>query len=702
MGRSTIGEDRKLQRRSSLSRLGNASIINVFSPPTMSSADTPAETDDEAVGNQLQKIKLTGMNPNTKLVYEIINSIFDKKFGYYECSSSSCTSLANQSSEYSFDKRLKYWKDSLAERRYIANSIKAKTGKLAGEVLFNRGSTIDERDKQTVKRLIDFADRMNPIVLKKRQKSRLPCYLVSDECGRQRIINELDETLPKAERDKGTIVEISGLPAIAKEEQLGKRKEQGCEKKYQWMRSKVLEQRIEEKREDIERVIEFYPDIEHLEIIGESLQRPHVLEHNSEIQLLKEETIKHFSSSDSSECGEAIEKPQELIEEQPLIEYGIKINDQTFILASKRSSKTVNVDMNFICEPFEKVIKRVLRLENIGKKVLNLEWAHRSYYEKTGALLKPHDDDFIFNRKPFRLISGEVYDVVMQFQPRKVNICKEKWVIKIDPQFFCRKMDGVVVKLSGYCTPPPEYTRKLNEMQRLVIEKSNLKMMRKLTTHVGDLTPLITPSEVICPYKRELNELELFEQYNSGYTCERFHDIELLKDLYQRVKKPREKAWDLNLETLKAMILRVPNPERRALLFDEMLGILETMRGIPAELETRGTTNPERDRTRLMYVRGIISAGIDEWEEMAYNLEENFIKPAIKEYYDELVAAEEEEEAGASETILFIEEAAVREIVIKKVRRRKVFRDTLYMQTYTYMCNIIEDMVSSIESTEIV
>ncbi|XP_011181752.2 uncharacterized protein LOC105211810 [Zeugodacus cucurbitae] len=668
------------------------SFINAFSPPSSMSTDHP-EQQGEHPGMFVH---------NRRIVLELVNKIFDNKRGNVELSSSHCSSLAKKPSVYSYDNRLKYWKDMLEQRKLVQANIQEKTGKAPAQVLFNRAVTVDERDKQTVRRLLDYAERLNPLTILHRQEGILPEYI---DCSRCQHVHALHETLPKAERDGEKIVEIAGLPLVTKEEQLGKPREQGAHKKSDWLRSKVLEERIEGKREDIERVIEFYPDIDKLQIVGESFDKMHTLRHNADIQYIGEEKI-HTISQDSSIC-EPTAQAAAIVEPTPQPDYSVRINEHIFLLTEKRSSKYVELEVRFECEPFEKVVKRVLHLENLGKRVLSCEWVHRPYFDKNANLLKAYDDEFIFQHKPFRLTSGETMDVVVQFQPRRADITKQKWMLKIDPQFFCRKVDAVVVRLSGKCKPAPEYIAKIRAVQTEVLNKSNTKMVRQITTRLASLTPLIKLPEVICPYKRTLTELELFEFYNPGYRCERYHDIQLLKGLYQRLKKPREPAWDLSIETLKALILRQESPDKRALYFVEMISLLEEMRGRPPiEFDERILDNTERERTCYVYVRGIISTGIDEWEELTLTIEEAFLKVAWKEYIENYSNTPGEGAGGDAEHIEVLlnefDEEELKVWLAKELRHRKAFRDTLYMQTYTHLCNFIEDIVSVIESTDIV
>uniref|UniRef100_A0A1A9ZA57 Uncharacterized protein n=1 Tax=Glossina pallidipes TaxID=7398 RepID=A0A1A9ZA57_GLOPL len=653
-------------RRATILNDSNRSELNIFSPTSELSYSHPIS-----------------MDHNRRLINDIVDKIFDERKGNVDISSSECSSKELQSSEHSFDKRLKYWKDVLRDRERLGDKIRKQTAKSRSEILYNCVSTVDERDKHTVQRLMDYAQRMEPIRLMNLQPGTLREKCTMETCL---LVPEVQETLPKAERDMGKVVEISGIAKVVKTEIMGKPKYYDSEKEYKWLKSKILEQRIEEIGEDIERVIEYYPDIDNLQIVGESLIKSTVMRHSLDIQVLRHVDIVNISSESTQGGLQALEIVGDGLDTIENVDCAMRVNDFTFAMGEKRSSKNVSVEVSFVSHPFERKLKQVLTIKNLGKKVLNFEWTHRSYYEKNSVLLKSLDDEFVFDRRPFRLYSGEMREINILYQPRRVDIVKSKWILKVEPQFFCRKLDGIVMKLSGICNVPPEYEKKIFDIQREVIEKSNLRMMRKLTTNLASTTPLIRPVEATCPYQRVLNEMELFEQHNPGYKCERYHDLELLRELYRRVKKPRSHPWNLEIDTLK-------NYTRAD----------ERTKG----LEKRILENPEKDRTKLVFVRGIICTGIDDWEELTLNLEEAFVKTTlpifheeVAKYYATLGEMGSDEELEERRYPPMNDEKLVRTFVIeRRVRRLKPFCDSLFMQTYTLLCNFIEDVVNIIEST---
>lgn len=176
-------------------------------------------------------------------------------------------------------------------------------------------------------------------------------------------------------------------------------------------------------------------------------------------------------------------------------------------------------------------------------------------------------------------------------------------------------------------------------------------------------------------------------------------------DLYRRAKKPREKLWDLQVNTLKSTILKIPQPETRALMFHELSGILESMKGKSIDLEIKIFNNPERNRTRLLYVRGIISTAIEDWVDLVCTVEESFYQTSLQVLNNELAMqqadTEGENEESANILNLLQDETEKRQYVLENhVHKLKSYRDSLYMQTYTLLCDFAENIVNIIESTD--
>lgn len=220
----------------------------------------------------------------------------------------------------------------------------------------------------------------------------------------------------------------------------------------------------------------------------------------------------------------------------------------------------------------------------------------------------------------------------------------------------------------------------------------------------ASLAPIIENPPLLCPYQRALDERELFNTQNPSYRCERYADLEALKDLHALAKKPRDRSWDLSIEDLRHSIGRQPARFMREKLHNRLVELLQPMKCTRSEALIRMEHNPERVRACFIYVRGTISSAIDEWEKMALGIDDQFFKLELLRYAAEKRAQREDsreqtpkkrqrdhaEEPGDLVTV---------DAVSKKVRTNKYLKDSLYVHTYNLLCDAAEDIVSVIEST---
>ncbi|XP_037938898.1 uncharacterized protein LOC119672020 [Teleopsis dalmanni] len=226
--------------------------INLFSPSITSQGSLEVQKHD-----------------NRKLIEEIVDRMFDEEKGLQDSlSDSSCSSVELRVKSPQSDLRLRNWRHHLAERNKVAQAIRAKTGKTESGVLLHRATNADERDKQTVKRVLDYAERLNPLKLRARKTMKWQEYEKLDTCQH---IPELTETWPRAERIGSTKIEISGLPHMIKKELVSKQTSNKKKRMNGWLHSKELDKTIERKKKDIKRVIEFFPNIDEIQIQGEGI-----------------------------------------------------------------------------------------------------------------------------------------------------------------------------------------------------------------------------------------------------------------------------------------------------------------------------------------------------------------------------------------------------------------------------------------------
>lgn len=662
------------------------------------------------------------------VVDDILDQIFEERRGHFPETSSSCKDPkeANVDADKHIDKRLKYWRDVLKKRQEIQLRLQAATGRQPEEMLHNRLSTFDHRNKQTVKRVLDYAERMRPQTLAAREHAWLSTVVDPCTCAHAEGVCE---TLPQPEQDGFTNVEITGLPSVIQKELLGAEASPE-EREHSWLKSRVLEHRIDERFGDIRKVIEHFPKIDGLEVTGTNVEK---LRPKRDTELLGEQLIFQVSTSNPDVCASEIcddlddevqlNDEEEEDAEPEIPEIALCINGKKYIPCGAALTECCELLTPFNCDPFQRRRKTVLQLKNIGRQTLSFSWQQGVYFYNRATLLLAKDDEFLFDTDSFRLIPGEERKVIVMYQPRKVGMAVELWRLQITPRIFCGNNESIQLRFHGRCTAPKEYMERLRELHCAVICKSNTEAMKDILHMQAGLVPMIEPPPACCPYERHLDERELFNSLNPGYNCKRFDDIELFKEFYKAIKKPREPHWDLRLDTLKAVIMRIEYIPDRQETFEKFMILLGPLLGAPPGLECSTLGDAQKERTRFIYVRGVICNGIEEWEDMMFVLGEAFYKSELQHYFiKQMVDAEEGEEEdegdGDRDRIrkIFLAEIKlpiksqtsedgkpldeiIHASVLGSLKHSKYFRDTLYVQTYSHLCTIAENIVSVIESS---
>ncbi|KAH8371159.1 hypothetical protein KR093_006338, partial [Drosophila rubida] len=620
------------------------------------------------------------------IINDIVDDMFHAKQGLATISSSSESLYNSFEASEDMDHRLKCWQDMIRDRLKIQSKIWKKTGKKPNEMLFNLPATVEQRDKGTIQRIMDYAARMNPVALSSKVPSMLPPSLNEHTCM---LMPSVVETLPSAEKAGKVEIEVTGLPASIKKELLWPNRmfsQRDDNEKNKWINSKVLESELMEKEADIKRVLKYYPNINKLEVVGVNGVRKDVTE---SINVVDSEDLRTVSDSTSS----VVSAEEEQIVSQPTsapeeIQVGLKINGLIYSTPAKLYIPTDDLIFHFECEPYQVQMKEVLRLENVGKRVMICDWTESV---KRGIAFKDRDKCFLFDDRLVVLFPGEVYVAKAVFCPNIISLVQQRWDLKIFPNVFCVRRQIFTIQLHGKCVPSAEYEKKLNYHHRLVIDKSNKQALRRLPLQQASLAPIIESPKLLCPYERALDEREIFNAQNVGYHCERYDDLEDLRSLYNSIKMPRAPAWDLRLQTIRETIFHLPVAELRANNLKKLINIQKYMKSCGERLDGEFEQHYERDRTRLIYVRGCISNGIEEWEELMASIE----SACIKSEYANFIS----EEVKSSPDLQFSYDK-IHDNMLMQLRTKKYYRDSLYIQTYTKMCDITENIVSIIESTE--
>ncbi|KAH8254299.1 hypothetical protein KR032_009437 [Drosophila birchii] len=306
------------------------------------------------------------------------------------------------------------------------------------------------------------------------------------------------------------------------------------------------------------------------------------------------------------------------------------------------------VEPYFICDPFQRLLRTVIRIENCGCLEMHFRWLRTEFFSNNDTLFRPEPGDFVFDTDPFFLAPGDIRDVSVLYQPRSVAIVKQRWLLVPRPQIFVRRPCAITLNIHGCCTAPKEF------LERLAMEGPRVSMSLERKP------PLDEPALLLCPYVRELEEREAFSQRNRSFQSRRHADMERLKKFFELVRPLNGfLVWNFSVHTLIHLVCAFRDAQERVRLFSELTHLLEGLRGAPGQsLDTVDTPERIRERwnTKMIYVRGILASRLQEWVDRM-----------------QLIRGPE---GGC-----------------------KYFHNSIYMLLHGLLCQAAEDIVSVIEST---
>jgi len=317
-----------------------------------------------------------------------------------------------------------------------------------------------------------------------------------------------------------------------------------------------------------------------------------------------------------------------------------------------------------------------------------VRWQQNTLYNRELNQHHATNGDFIFDTQSFILVPGHQRRIDVMYNPMVVGIKKQAWILNLQRSSFCG-VRRINIRFHGICTEPTCYGQRINRELQSVVSKRNRQLAGRLTKFHAELAPIVEQPHLDCPYERRLDEREVFSAQNPGFQAVRYADLETLKQLYMLVKKPRQPAWDYKIETVRQCIYQHEAQQREALQ-KLLLDIIEPMRCNSNEIYSKTEANAERQRTCFVYVKGIICSAIEEWEVLAQTLDQQFYKSELQRFINSLI------DAGQ---LIPKDDEIIEWYVSKKVKSCKYFKDSLYIQTYTILCDAAENIVSAIEST---
>lgn len=567
-----------------------------------------------------------------RLAFEIVDNILPKQSScyYYDDSDSSSDWVNDKSKPTHVDKRLLYWKNMIRQRRAMQRRLCAATGKKPDELLLNA----DCREHKTIESLLDRAEQVD------------------------------QET-----RDHYNIV---GVPKEANRELLGVVSRRNVIKR-KWLESQDLTQKIRSEFPNIKNIIEFCPDFDELEVIGKARwQRGHC----------QQESVYSVSTLNSESCinvslnlpmnSEPI-KLSNTEDRTSLLKLAVSINGTTYQV--DRPEYSPILERVFVCNPYEYSSRVVMRIENNGLQTLGFKWKRSEFFAYNDSLFNHDCAAFVFDTEPFQLVSGAFREVTVLFRPRKVGIIKQRWLLMTKPHIFRGFFRALTLNMHGRCKPPQEYLEAIEAL--LTINTKAARPSWKM--HNADKS-VLREALTSCPYSRDLSAYEVFNERNVGFHCKGRSDLIELRKFFALVKPPESPLqWNFSVGMLIDLVCVHEDIRQRCELFMELQELLAKLRGRSDHPRIACGENPQniaqRNRTRFIYVRGIISNCVEVWEQKIWLLSSKMLK------------------------VRTVQDSNTRTRSYKQ-KYSKTFRESLYIYTYDHLCDVVEDIVSVIESTE--
>ncbi|XP_052841661.1 uncharacterized protein LOC128255888 [Drosophila gunungcola] len=620
------------------------------------------------------------------------------------------------------DPRLRNWNRVLEQRRRLQERIERQTGKRAEDVLFNRSATIDEASKRMILRVLDTADRSRPLVRLK-ENATLTSLKPRRDPDLCRETHELFAAKPLLQP-----VEFVGLPQVTQEE-LAATKLTPEAAESQWQRSKVLGQRLEAKRQSIQQVLEFAPDLQELQVtpavgvVATDLPPITKVDEFELRQISGDSTVSEEEEEEDEEPekllfegvgegeGELELEPEKVgqeegvgqVETQDLDETqdrnGLMVNGKFLDYDNPSGATGRGINLLLTCDPYQRSVKVLLDIQNLSPKLVHIGWLSKN---RLRCDRLPSNAELVFDHSEFILEPLGRRVIRVMFQPQRVGLFTQRWSVCLARSPFCgtRRLDVV---LQGQCTMPAPFKRRLEAHRQVPVDKQQRLQASNILQMQASLAPIVENPPLRCPYQRVLDEREVFNAQNFSYRFDRYEDIEALKDIYALAKKPRDRPWDLSIETLRRVIGQQESRFLRESLHNRLVDLLQPMKCNRCSAYPLLEHSPERERARFIYVRGTISSTIDAWEVMTLGLDDQFFKLELLRYLAEHPSLQEPgglpQKSRRQEPTEPSDEMEIVEHVSKRVKASKYLKDSLYMHTYDLLCDAAEDIVSVIEST---
>ncbi|XP_011873784.1 PREDICTED: MYCBP-associated protein-like [Vollenhovia emeryi] len=440
--------------------------------------------------------------------------------------------LLSEDTSFSEDRRFVNWKKWLAERRKQTRRVESVTGRSQADQVQN--ST--ERFRAFVE-MKDLMEHAAGTVFTDKYRSgpefwRTPEFLPNrgDTC-----LPEISLTPSRKDLNLRPDLMHVGLPDLmAKERALASQKEEF------WKRSEYLKTRKLELAEELALLLPKEPETATLAIQGRAYER-------KKLPLLRIPPVTITEPDEDEPRGAA---------DQAAV---LRIQDREFVWHGSPSGRTEPVgtepivwSLTFAGKPNER-IEREIVLENKGTHVITYYWRY-SPFRTYGVSLERRGSPFFFNKTNGLILPGQIVRLGVWYRSGTRGVFTEFWRFvtepKLSPSTFVFRFWGCATDIQDEeLTDRQTIDEYLNRCVRDSMIRSIVEEIMTRVEHSELLEP---------PRETSLSQSDLFVSQNPYH---HYHPgiVMQLQAIYFDVAGKSTPAWNLSLDTLRGILLRIEN-----------------------------------------------------------------------------------------------------------------------------------------------
>nr|XP_031838002.1 MYCBP-associated protein-like [Nomia melanderi] len=439
------------------------------------------------------------------------------------------------------------WKKWLANRRKQYKHIKSSSGRHQTDQIMNACETI--RPLIEMRNLMDYANSpvvsdsvrggpefwKTPQALSNRGEQCLPDVTVTPS---KKELNVLPELM---------YVDLPEL--IEKEKDLVSLKS----KEPLWKRSQYLMDRKAQLSKEIQSLVPKEPETKHLVIQGRAPQ-PKTKPTRIPVITVSNDSFKE--DEEEAECE------PEVLQEQAVV---LRIQDREIVwkrrVSERGKADAISWNVTFSSQVNRRQEKQI-ELENKGNRVIIYEWRDASCVPTT-IPLKRRVSPFFFNKTKEVILPGQIVQLTFWYRPRVSGVSSELWRFKTDPE-LCPS--PLLFRLSGCSDTAPVDSNIRNDVDEYLDGCIRDSTVRDVINEILEDMYSVKSCE---PYYGSLFlESEVFLTKNP--LC--FYHPSVVTEfhkLYYAATKPKNQRWNMCIEDLREILLKINQPDRRRDMLSE-------------------------------------------------------------------------------------------------------------------------------------